>query len=626
MSESIVNQMNRVRYWIENYPDRQKAAVLEAIESSSLARIRRALGMIEELESSQRGPALRVELLGTYSLEPLRPVLQLALNCLPARATLEIGPLDAIESHIAKGVVGAEREALDARVVLWRAEELLPEVFCPFSNGFPDGITSRRDQLLGRIEGVVRLHQQRAGETPLFLSTIPQPIHFSNPILASQHRAGLFSILGSINQKLYELATENSSVYVIDFAAWANGRGRGHGTVGLDFMARQPFSASGQVAFAFRLARYLRPLIVPRKKALAIDLDNTLWGGVLGEDGLAGLEIGPEFPGNVHLRIQRELLELKERGIALVLLSKNNATDVEEAFSSLANMILKLDDFAVRKVNWEPKSENLRAAAAELSLGLDSFAFIDDSDYEREQMRQLNPQVLILNHDSDPLGTLNTLWETDAFDSLFVTNEDRQRHHDYRVRQAREIGAYQDDLEGFLKSLEMAAVIEPVGPGNLDRVANLLAKTNQFNLTTRRHSRAEVARLAEAAGSIALVLRLRDKFGEQGIIALVIAVAEQEQQSLMIDSLLVSCRALGRGVEHALWAAMVNRAYRKGVRKLQAEYVATGRNSLVANFYDKLGFHQVEGNGSIKRYELTPLAPCLYPSWINAIDESDAGS
>jgi len=459
---------------------------------------------------------------------------------------------------------------------------------------------------------------------PLFLSTVPPPVGSSNPVLAAQHRAGLFSILGSINQKLYELATENSSVYVIDVAAWASGQRRGHEAVGLDFMARQPFSAAGQVAFAFYLARFLRPLIVPRKKALAIDLDNTLWGGVLGEDGLAGLEIGPEFPGNVHLRIQRELLELKERGIALVLLSKNNATDVEEAFSSLPDMILKLEDFAVRKVNWEPKSQNLRAAAAELRLGLDSFAFIDDSDYEREQMRQLNPRVLILNQNSDPLRTLNTLWETDAFDSLFLTKEDRQRQHDYRVRQAREIGAHQDDLEGFFKSLEMAAIIEPVGPGNLDRVANLLAKTNQFNLTTRRHSRAEVARLAEAAGSIALVLRLRDKFGEQGIIGLVIAIAGQEEQSLIIDSLLVSCRALGRGVEHALWAAMVNRAYQKGVRKLQAEYVATGKNSLVADFYDKLGFRQVEGNGSVKRYELTPLAPRLYPSWINTIDEPDA--
>ena len=617
--------MDRVRHWIEHFPDRQKAAVLEAVESSSLARIRHALRTVEELEATQRGPAFRVELLGTYSLEPLRPVLQLALNCLPSRATLEIGPLDAIETRIAHGALGAEREALDARVVLWRTEELLPEVFYPFSNGFPDGITSRRDQLLGRIEGVVRLHQQAAGEMPLFLSTVPPPVGSSNPVLAAQHRAGLFSILGSINQKLYELATENSSVYVIDLAAWASGQRRGHEAVGLDFMARQPFSAAGQVAFAFYLARFLRPLIVPRKKALAIDLDNTLWGGVLGEDGLAGLEIGPEFPGNVHLRIQRELLELKERGIALVLLSKNNATDVEEAFSSLPGMILKLEDFAVCKVNWEPKSQNLRAAAAELRLGLDSFAFIDDSDYEREQMRQLNPRVLILNHNSDPLRTLNTLWETDAFDSLFLTKEDRQRQHDYRVRQEREIGAHQDDLEGFLKSLEMAAIIEPVGPGNLDRVANLLAKTNQFNLTTRRHSRAEVARLANAAGSVALVLRLRDKFGEQGIIGLVIAVPGQEEQSLIIDSLLVSCRALGRGVEHALWAAVVNRAYRKGVRKLQAEYVATEKNTLVADFYDKLGFRQVEGNGSVKRYELTPLAPRLYPSWINAIDEPDAG-
>jgi Predicted enzyme involved in methoxymalonyl-ACP biosynthesis len=280
--------MDRVRHWIEHFPDRQKAAVLEAVESSSLARIRHALRTVEELEATQRGPAFRVELLGTYSLEPLRPVLQLALNCLPSRATLEIGPLDAIETRIAQGALGAEREALDARVVLWRTEELLPEVFYPFSNGFPDGITSRRDQLLGRIEGVVRLHQQAAGEMPLFLSTVPPPVGSSNPVLAAQHRAGLFSILGSINQKLYELATENSSVYVIDVAAWASGQRRGHEAVGLDFMARQPFSAAGQVAFAFYLARFLRPLIVPRKKALAIDLDNTLWGGVLGEDGLAG--------------------------------------------------------------------------------------------------------------------------------------------------------------------------------------------------------------------------------------------------------------------------------------------------------------------------------------------------
>ena len=165
--------MDRVRHWIEHFPDRQKAAVLEAVESSSLARIRHALRTVEELEATQRGPAFRVELLGTYSLEPLRPVLQLALNCLPSRATLEIGPLDAIETRIAQGALGAEREALDARVVLWRTEELLPEVFYPFSNGFPDGITSRRDQLLGRIEGVVRLHQQSGRGNAIIPLNVP---------------------------------------------------------------------------------------------------------------------------------------------------------------------------------------------------------------------------------------------------------------------------------------------------------------------------------------------------------------------------------------------------------------------------------------------------------------------
>jgi FkbH-like protein len=612
--------MNWVGHWIASYPEPQKEAVLRAIESSSLAGVRHALRLVEELEPGRRGPAFRVELLGTYSLEPLRPVLQLALNCLPARAELRIGPMDAIETYISGPVGVADHELPDARVVLWRTEELLPEALYPFSNEFPEGIITRRDQLLGRIEGVVRLHQQNASNLPLFLSTMDRPIHFSNPIFAAQHRAGLFAVLGAINQRIYDLASEHSGVYVMDLAAWTRGEGRSHESASLDLMARQPFSAAGQVSFAFYLARALRPLVVPRKKALAIDLDNTLWGGVLGEDGRENLLIGPEFPGNVHLRIQRELLELKKRGIALVLLSKNNEAEVEEAFRSLPQTILKLDDFATRKINWRAKPENLREAAQELRLGLDSFVFVDDSDYEREQMRQLIPEVLILNDSSDPLRTLSALWETDAFDSLFITKEDRQRHQEYQLRQAREAYAHQDDLGAFLKSLEMCAVIEPVGGPNLDRVANLVAKTNQFNLTTRRHSRAEVAKLAEAAGSVALVLRLQDKFGDQGIIGVAIAIPAEEKQTLVVDTFLVSCRALGRGVEDALWAAMVNTAHRKGIRKLEAEYVATAKNTLVADFYGKLGLHRVGGNGSVRRYELSPIEPCSFPSWIRTKD------
>ena len=613
--------MKAVRDWIRDYPEPQKKAVLDALESCSLAKVRRALRLLEDLSANQRGPLFHVELLCTYNLEPLRPVLELALNCLSRRVHLHIAPLDAIEAHLSKGVKGGD--TLNARLVIWRAEELLPEALFPFLNGFPEGVMSHLEQCLKRVEGVVRLHQKNAEGVPLFLSTLATPVNLSNSLLAAQDRAGLFSALGRVNQKIYSLATDHGGVHVLDIAAWASGQGGTHLSTALDFMARQPLSATGQMAFALFISRCLRPLTTPRRKALAIDLDNTLWGGVLGEDGLEGLQIGHEFPGNVHLRIQRELLELRARGIVLVLLSKNNETDVRHAFDNLPEMLLKWDDFAVRKVDWNAKHENLRGAALELGLGTDSFAFLDDSDYEREQVRQFMPEVLILNQSSDPLQTLAALWETDAFDSLVVTEEDRQRQHDYKVRGTRDVTVHQDDLEAFLQSLKMEATIEPVGSANIDRVVTMLGKTNQFNLTTRRHSRPEVEKLVHLPGSIALTLRLRDKFGDQGIIALLIAIPAAEEGTLSIDSFLISCRALGRSVEQALWAAAVNRARRQGTRKLQAEYIATGKNGIVANLYEQLGLRRVSQNTEVTRYELHPVEERSFPCWIATTNEND---
>jgi FkbH-like protein len=303
--------------------------------------------------------------------------------------------------------------------------------------------------------------------------------------------------------------------------------------------------------------------------------------------------------------------------VLLVLLSKNNEADAREAFNSLPDMLLKWDDFALRKVNWNHKHENLRDAARELGVGLDSFAFVDDSDYEREQMRQFVPEVLILNESSDPMHTLRSLWETDAFDSLTVTEEDRLRHRDYTVRAARDVEAHQDDLETFLKSLEMEATIEEIGPSNIDRALAMIGKTNQFNLTTRRHSRAQLQAMLEAPGSIALALRLCDKFGDQGIVALLLAIPAGDNAKLAVDSFLVSCRALGRGVEDALWAVMVNRANRQCVRTLEAEYLATAKNGIVAGLYDRLGLQRIKQNSSSIHYRLEPVRQFSSPSWIS---------
>jgi FkbH-like protein len=617
-----VDHLNVIRQWIGSFPEAQQDAIKQAVESASLAKIRRALRLLDELAPEQRGPVLAVEILSTYNLEPIFPVLQLAFNCLPSRADVRLAPLDDIEGYISRSAGTGSQKLPDVRVVTWRVEELLPEALYPFSSGSPEQLATRVGQVMSRVEGVVSLHQKHALGVPLFLSTMALPVNFSNPVFAAQHRAGLFASVSRVNQKIYEVATSGDGVHVLDLAAWAAFEGRVYADATVDFLARQPLSAKGQVGFALFIARCLRPLITPRRKVLAVDLDNTLWGGVVGEDGVGALRLGHEFPGNVHLRIQRELLELRNRGILLVLLSKNNEADAREAFDSLPDMLLKWDDFAVRKVNWNNKHENLREAARELGLGVDSFAFLDDSDYEREQMRQFMPEVLILNDSSDPLHTLRSLWETDAFDSLSVTEEDRHRHQDYAVRAARDVGAHHDDLGAFLRSLEMQATIEEIGPSNMERVVTMLGKTNQFNLTTRRHSRAQVQTMLASPGSIALALRLRDKFGDQGIIAVLLAVRGRDATTLMIDSFLMSCRALGRGVEDALWAATLRRVERQSIQRVEAEYISTAKNSIVAGLYDRLGLQRIEHNSSSTRYRLEPVTSVEFPLWIALKNEN----
>jgi FkbH-like protein len=599
--------------WIGSFPERQRKAITEAVELTSLAKVRRALRLLDELGPEKRCPAFNLELLSTHNLEPILPSFELALSCIPSRPHLSLAPLDDIEGYIAHTPA---TQACDARVIIWRIEELLPEALYPFSHGFPERLATRTEEVVKRIRRVVKLHETHAAATPLFLSTIAFPVNLSNPLFASQHCAALFGAITHINRNIYEIATQCSGVYILDVCRWAALEGEDHADALLDFVARQPLSARGQVAFAFFMARCLRPLLVPGRKVLAVDLDDTLWGGVVGEDGINNLKLGHDFPGNVHLRIQRELLELRNRGILLVLLSKNNEADARQPFDELPDMLLQWEDFALRKVNWKPKHENLREAAHELGLGLDSFVFVDDSDYEREQMRQLIPEVLILNSSSDPLHTLNCLWETDAFDSLAISEEDRQRHRDYRLRASRDVQVHEGDLEEFLQSLKMEATIEDIGPANIERAVIMIGKTNQFNLTTRRHSRAQVQAILAAPGSIGLALRLRDKFGDQGIVAILLALRGQQDTALGVDSFLMSCRALGRGVEDALWTALLERATHAGIDKVLAEYLATPKNAIVAKVYDRFGLQPLEEGPSSTRYILEPIKVRPAPAWI----------
>jgi FkbH-like protein len=317
----------------------------------------------------------------------------------------------------------------------------------------------------------------------------------------------------------------------------------------------------------------------------------------------------------VYLRIQQEILALKQQGVLLVLASKNEEADVRQAMSQLGDMRLKWEDFAARKVNFTAKYQNLRDVALELGLGLDSFVLLDDSDFEREQMRQFNPEVLVLNDRDDALHMLARLVQTDAFDVHHISDEDKKRHQEYALRSAR-TAQPQANVEDFLRSLELQAKLETVRPSNLERVVQMLGKTNQFNVTTRRHQAEEVQRMANQPGAVCLTLRLVDKFGDQGIVGILLAVPGAESGTMRVDSFLVSCRALSRDVEKVLWSELINTAAKAGIRQITAEYIPTPKNGVVEKIFEQLGMERVETTAAGSKYRLEPVTPIASPPWV----------
>jgi FkbH-like protein len=304
--------------------------------------------------------------------------------------------------------------------------------------------------------------------------------------------------------------------------------------------------------------------------------------------------------------------------VLLVLLSKNNFNEVAQAFEVLPDMALRLNDFVAVRVNWRPKHENLRQIAQELNLGLDSFLFVDDEAFEREVMSYHLPDVRILSVNQDPLNILQSLAATETLDAFRMDEEDRLRSEDYVAQGRRR--AFQEEKKGsvedFLKSLDVEVTIASVNESSLPRVVQMLNKTNQFNVTTRRHTEVEVRRLVGSPRNMLLTLSLRDRFGDQGIVGFVLAVEESARENLQIDSFLLSCRVIGRGCEMALWSELLAGASQAGYKTMGAEYIATEKNQQVADLFDRLGMKLIEATNQSRRYQLALPASFEGPSWM----------
>ena len=343
-----------------------------------------------------------------------------------------------------------------------------------------------------------------------------------------------------------------------------------------------------------------------RKKCLVLDLDNTLWGGVLGEDGLDGIKLGGDYPGKAYSYWQRALLQLSHNGVILAICSKNNMSDVEEAWELNPHMVLKREHFSAVRINWQDKATNINELAREVNIGLDSMVFLDDNPAERELIKQRLPQVEVPDFPEKPYQLMPFFKGlVDKYFRIYqVTDEDRAKTEQYHANALRQAEQSRfADMDDYLYSLDIAIDVIPADEHNLPRIAQMTQKTNQFNLTTRRYTEADVQQRLDQGWRV-YCMSVNDRFGDNGITGTVF-LEPTGDDSVNIDTLLLSCRILGKGIEEAFLKTVFNLLRLDGYRHVEAVYLPTAKNGQTADFYDRMGMTCVStGDDGSKRYEM----------------------
>lgn len=453
--------------------------------------------------------------------------------------------------------------------------------------------------VLGRIARIAEVAASTTGR-PVILQTLaddPDLVRFNMDLgLAGTPRF----LIDAFNRGLAQHAREHARL-LLDIAslsalvgqsAWSAGR--------YWYAAKYPFATSMIPLYADYVMRIIAATMGRSRRVLVLDLDNTLWGGIVGDDGIEGLALGSGSAlGEAHSALQRMALSLKERGIILCVSSKNDEAIARDAFRNHPEMVLKEDDIAMFRVNWDDKAANIKTIAGTIDLGLESFVFLDDNPAERKRVRDALPAVAVPELPEDPSEWLTVLQAAGYFEQTSFSREDQQRAGYYkanalRAAQMERIGNHDD----YLRSLGMRLSIAPFDAPGRKRIAQLISKSNQFNLTTRRYSETEITALEQDGAALTIQARLTDIFGDNGMISTVIC--RRAGQRLDVDSWIMSCRVLGRRVEEAILQYIVEQAGRKGISEIMGRYIPTARNGLVRDHFEKLGFVRIgtEENGA----------------------------
>jgi FkbH-like protein len=532
-----------------------------------------------ELKAALSSPEVKIAVLSNITIDPLKEILEYGLRSRGVNAEVWIGAYDNIVQDSAR--CGDCR----AVVLFWELATIL--------DSLPEGRASltaaRQAALVSHLEAQIKLALDQMAGVPLVVFN-----RFSAlPYAAQVVRDGpIQQLCQALNARLDAMARTNLLRVDLDriFAQTSLGKA-------LDWrlycLARSLYTKTFLSSYVDQILPSLLPLFGRAKKAVICDCDNTLWKGIVAEDGADKIQMSPATPhGTLFRQVQSMLLELTRAGVLVGLCSKNNPADVEAVVSQHPDMILRNESLAIKKINWEDKASNLRAIAEELNIGLDSIVFVDDSPFEIEGLRGQLPEVECFQVPADlfqyPAALAGFLR---GFGSGPVTREDARRVEMYREEALRrESAAAYASTEEFLRSLEVALTLHPDPAGFVPRIAQLTQKTNQFNLTTRRYSEEEIQRAIDDDRRLVVAAEVEDRFGRYGLTGVAIIELDRPDRTATIDTLLLSCRVLGRQVETALLDALIRRLAEGGICRIRARYIRTARNGQVQEYYDRFGF------------------------------------
>jgi len=485
--------------------------------------------------------------------------------------------------------------------VVWTQPHYVSQAFAEVLEGAEPNLARILDQVDEFAEAIVAT--ARMPRAILIPSWVLPHGHRGFGLLAMRHQAGPANLLARMNLRLSERLSSYATVFVLDAQRWLQAAGADAYNPRLWHLAKIPFGNAVFQTAASETQAALRALAGDARKLVLVDLDHTLWGGIVGDDGWENLRVGGHDPiGEAYAQFQEQLKSLTRRGIILGIVSKNEEAVALEALAKHPEMRLRTDDFAAWRINWSDKAENVAAVAAELNLGLQSVVFLDDNPSERARVRASLPEVLVPELPGSPLLFPAALAGLDCFDVAAVTAEDRSRHASYQAGRARAMAQTRlGSIDEWLQTLAVKVRVGELTNGNLPRVAQLLNKTNQMNLSTRRLTAAELLEWAGRQSHYLWAFRVADKFEDAGLTG-IISVAVEHEEARIVDFVL-SCRVMGRQIEEAMLHQAVEHARSLGLKTLSAEYIPTAKNAPTLRFFERSGLEN--GDGHRFRWDLT---------------------